>query len=348
MTVQITLRPSGHTFEAEPGENLLESALRAGLALKYNCNNGNCGQCSAKLISGKIGEQLHSDFSFNSSLSFQNPILMCRTKPASDMEIEVVEIGDVSQLPQQEIITKVHRLELINDDIMVLQLRTPRSKTLQFFAGQHVSMHLDELPPRNISIGSCPCNGMFLQFHFRRDKSRKNKRCKNQNDPFTQRIFNQLKQKDEVRITGPYGSFTLDDDSKRPILLVANDTGFAPIKSLIEHAISLEKSQPIRLIWLSDCPEAHYQLNYCRSWADALDNFMFDAITPKQLNLSKDANNDQVMAAIGQIIVDQHRSLDQYDVYLNGPKRRYQNLCQILTDNGLPQERLFIDSIQKY
>lgn len=338
MTVQITLHPSGHKFDAEPGETLLESALRAGLALKYSCNNGNCGQCRANLVSGTIGQQLHSDFLLNSNPVSGTPILMCRTKPASDMEINVEEISDVSQMPFQEILTKVHRLELAKSDIMLLQLRTPRSKTLQFFAGQHIALHLDNFRPRNKSIASCPCNGMFLELHFHRGR----------NDPVTETIFSKLKQRDNVKITGPYGNFTLDDDSMRPILLVANDTGFAPIKSLIEHAISLEKSQPIHLIWLSHAPGTHYLLNYCRSWEDALDNFTYRTLTTGQMGLPNDASNHQIMTALGKDIVKQFHSLDQHDVYLNGPRRRYQKLYSILIENGLPRERLFIDSIKKY
>jgi ferredoxin len=37
-----------------PGETLLESARRAGLAPPFSCEAGNCGTCMAKLMDGKV------------------------------------------------------------------------------------------------------------------------------------------------------------------------------------------------------------------------------------------------------------------------------------------------------
>ena len=52
---------------------------------------------------------------------------------------------------------------------------------------------------------------------------------------FTDHVFGALKEKEILRIEGPFGSFFLREDTDKPIVMVASGTGFAPIKALIEH-----------------------------------------------------------------------------------------------------------------
>src|SRR5256886_5864164 len=50
MTHQATLRNTGHQFQAQDGESVLQSALNAGLVLPYGCRDVACGSCNGKLI----------------------------------------------------------------------------------------------------------------------------------------------------------------------------------------------------------------------------------------------------------------------------------------------------------
>jgi len=50
----VRLEPSGHTFTVNPGETILEAALRQGVGLPYGCRNGACGACKGTLKSGEI------------------------------------------------------------------------------------------------------------------------------------------------------------------------------------------------------------------------------------------------------------------------------------------------------
>ncbi len=52
-----------------------------------------------------------------------------------------------------------------------------------------------------------------------------------------------------MRIEGPLGSFFLREDSDKPIILIAGGTGFAPIKGLIEHALHIGITRPMKLYW---------------------------------------------------------------------------------------------------
>lgn len=53
-TVTIVLDRKTVKVPRVPGETLLESARRGGLAPPFSCEAGNCGTCMAKLRDGKV------------------------------------------------------------------------------------------------------------------------------------------------------------------------------------------------------------------------------------------------------------------------------------------------------
>ena len=337
MTVKVHLRPSGHEFPAEPGESLLDAALRAGLAIRYSCSSGSCGECRARLISGQLGERLPQDYVFGQRERDEGQLLLCRATAATDLVLEAVEARGVADIPVQQIATQVCKLARLTDEVMELQVRTPRSKTLWFLAGQHARLIIDGLAPRNKSIASCPCNGMVLQFHVRRVPG----------DTFSEHVFNRLKLRDGIMVEGPFGDFVLDESSERPLLFIAFETGFAPIKSLIEHAISLERNQPMRLYWIARDAQEHYLENYCRSWHDALDDFSFSSIAAEP-QAGEMTPSEQALAQAATQITAENPDLSGFDVYLNGPDTLFTALCAKLLESGLPADRLFIDRVQRY
>jgi CDP-4-dehydro-6-deoxyglucose reductase len=58
-----------------------------------------------------------------------------------------------------------------------------------------------------------------------------------------------MKEKEILRIEGPFGSFYLREDSDKPMVLLASGTGFAPIKALIEHLQFKGITRPAVLYW---------------------------------------------------------------------------------------------------
>ncbi|MCP5430282.1 MAG: 2Fe-2S iron-sulfur cluster binding domain-containing protein [Chromatiaceae bacterium] len=86
MSYRITVNPSGHTFDAEPSETLLQSGLRAGLNLTHGCANGSCGECRARLESGDIATMRHFDFRFSEREKQQGWFLLCSCQAMGDVE----------------------------------------------------------------------------------------------------------------------------------------------------------------------------------------------------------------------------------------------------------------------
>ncbi|MEE9343742.1 MAG: 2Fe-2S iron-sulfur cluster-binding protein [Gammaproteobacteria bacterium] len=340
MTAKVTLQPSGHSYTVEPDETVLEAALRSGLNLNYHCSNGTCGECRARLLEGTIHEIQHHDYVLSTTEKAQGQVLLCRARIIDDIVVEASEAGSIADIPVQELTTQVSSVENPQQDITVLTLRTPRSQTLRFLAGQHVTINIPGLSPRNKSIASCPCNGMFLQIHQRQIEG----------DSFSDYLFNQVRPREKIKVEGPFGGFVLDETSQRPIIFLAFDTGFSSIKSLIEHAVSLDIPQAITLYWVMPYKRAHYLENYCYSWQDALDNFSYIPVCAMASEETKDdlnqAQNALVQAA--SRVTDDHPDLSGFDVYITGPQAAMQVARHWLLAHGLIEQQLFIDQIRRF
>ena len=160
-----------------------------------------------------------------------------------------------------------------------------------------------------------------LQFVIRRDAD----------DPIAVRLFGGgVKTGDAITVWGPVGRFVLDEGT-HPLVFVACDTGFAPIKSLIEHAMSLDSAPSMALFWLATRPDGHFLANQCRAWSEALDPF--------ESTLLEHAD-----AATGASQVATAIRADQFDIdcdyYIAGPQAFVQTLLQDLASAGVAAERL--------
>jgi CDP-4-dehydro-6-deoxyglucose reductase len=295
MGYRIQLLPSGHEFSAEPQETLLEAALRCGVNITYNCSTGSCGTCKARVVSGKTEDREFHDYHLSDNELSNGIILLCTYHALSNLTIEAEEASSSADIPHQHIEAKIAKIERLNDAIITLLVRTPRSQTLRFLAGQHVSLHIDG-QAADLPISSCPCNGMLIQFHLRLGDD----------EPLASHLVERAHNGDPVQLDGPFGDFVLDDDSSRPMVMIAEDTGFASIKGLIEHAINLEKPQPLRLYRLALDPEGLYMRNYCESWREQLNDF---AYSERLLTESED------MAQVLTRIAGEIPQLAQWDVY---------------------------------
>ncbi|MCU0840662.1 MAG: 2Fe-2S iron-sulfur cluster-binding protein [Thiobacillaceae bacterium] len=294
MSAQVTVQPSGHEFFVEGNDTILEAALRAGIPLNYGCSNGNCGDCRARLVSGEVKKVHPHDYLLKEADKGNGAFLMCSYTAVSDVVIEA-SVAGAMDIAFQTIPTKVKAVELINERVAALHLITPRSQRLRFLAGQQVNLSADGVTG-DYYVASCPCEDRHIELHVRRD-----------NRPFARKVFEDLRKEDAVTINGPSGNFVIKMDSRRPVIFVAWEDGFAPIKSLAQHAMSLEVAESMHLYWVAE-DLGQYQDNLCRAWADALDNFTY---TPLKV--------ESGVRHVAETILARHPSLIRADIYAAGP-----------------------------
>jgi CDP-4-dehydro-6-deoxyglucose reductase len=318
MTAHVQLRPSGHEFFVEGNDSLLEAALRAGLALDYGCSAGSCGKCRAKVVSGQVHRTRHSDFALTAAEKQAGVVLMCCHTAMTDLVLEAREAHGAADMPLQRIDARVKSVGPIGERMRLLHLQTPRSNRLRFLAGQSVTLSLADGASAELPVASCPCDDRNLQFHVPRRAG----------DRFAARLFDGLKDGETVRVEGPRGEFVLDEASTRPLLFLACGTGFAPVKSLIEHAMALDTAETLGLYWASGA-HGQYLDNLCRSWNDALDNFRY-------VPLADDPDGAEMMRRLREA----HEPLSGFDVYVAGPGAWAQAVRSKLLAAGLPPAQL--------
>jgi CDP-4-dehydro-6-deoxyglucose reductase len=317
MSAHVTLRPSGHDFFVEGADTLLESALKAGLAVNYGCSNGNCGLCKARVVSGEVRKVRPHDYVLSEAEKNQGYTLLCCHAAVSDLVVEALETGSAGDIPQQQIVARVKALQPLGDNMRLLHLQTPRNNRLRFLAGQSVTLSAGEASAQ-LPVASCPCDDRNLHFHVARDAQ----------DDFARQVFEVLRAGDAVTVLGPWGDFVLRADSPRPILFVASEAGFAPIKGLIEHAMSLDRAERLHLYWHAASTAGHYLANLCRAWADALDNFRYTAVAG--------GGAQDLVAAMAP----SHADLAAFDVYLAGPETFVDAAEKALAQQGFPAAQL--------
>ncbi|HUW76341.1 MAG TPA: 2Fe-2S iron-sulfur cluster-binding protein, partial [Gallionella sp.] len=291
------------------------AALRAGVSLNYGCSNGNCGECRARLISGEVKKVHAHDYVLSQAEKDAGVILMCSCAAVNDVVIEAGVAG-AQDIPEQQLATRVKSVEVFNPQVAALHLQAPRSQRLHFLAGQSVRLSAQGISGE-YAIASCPCEERHIEIQVLRKPA----------DAFAELLFGGLKANDSVEVEGPYGEFVLEDASDRPLVFVAFGVGFAPIKSLIQHAMSLDLAESIDLHWLAD-DAGHYQNNLCRSWADALDNFTY---IPHLQSID-------TATTLANIVRDYH-DLDRFDVYAVGTEAQLQIARELFLKHGLQQQR---------
>ena len=85
----IRLEGRTHTLGHEPGDTILEALRRAGLRPPFNCQQGNCGTCIARLEAGAV--TMRANNVLDEDEVEEGWILTCQAVPASR---EVVVVYD--------------------------------------------------------------------------------------------------------------------------------------------------------------------------------------------------------------------------------------------------------------
>lgn len=328
----VTVLPSGHDFFIDGPDTLLEGALRSGVPLNYGCSGGNCGLCKAKVVSGQVKKTRHHDFVLSEADKAQGYVLLCSNTAVTDVEVEAPVAGGVQDIPFQEISATVKSVTLINPEMALLHLQTPRSSRLRFLAGQYVNLRLAKSLTADLPIASCPCDDRNILFHVRRMPG----------NLFSDYVFDRLKSNEVVEISGPEGEFILQERAARPFYFFAFDTGFAPIKSLVEHAMSLEPDEGIHLYWIGSGEESIYLPNIPRAWADALDNFHYTKLVAGHDLTQLTALREEALLKLLQGILNQHPEIREGDIYIAGPEAASRLAESLFLDLGMPKTRVFL------
>jgi len=332
MTFQVTVKPSGRQFSCDADETILNAAIRAGVGLPYGCKNGACSSCKGLVLSGAVTHGPHQARALSAADEEIGFSLFCCARPTSDVVIEAREVLGIGEFPIKKLPVRVAKVEKLGDDVMLISLQLPASERLQYRAGQYIEFLLKDGKRRSYSLGNAPHLDQHLTLHIRHMPG----------GLFTDHVFTTLKERDILRFEGPQGSFFLREDSKKPMVLLASGTGFAPIKAIVEQALHDKSQRPMTLYWGGRRPKDLYMHALCEQWAREIPHFNYVPV------ISHATVDDQWQGRSGFVhkaVMEDLPDMSAYQVYACGTpvmveaaQAEFSALCQ------LPREEFYADA----
>ena len=331
MNFTVTVQPSGRQFEVARDEVMLPAAIRQGIGLPYGCKDGACGSCKSRLLEGRVIHGAHQLKALSAEEEAAGLILSCCATPQTDCIIESRQVTAADQFPVLKMPTRVMSIQRPAADVAVLKLQLPANQSFQYHAGQYVEFILRDGARRSYSMASAPelAQGV-MELHIRHMPGGR----------FTDHVFGAMKEKEILRMEGPFGTFFLREDSARPVVMLASGTGFAPIKALIEHMEAKGLTRPTVLYW-----GARQAADlYLRDWAEAaavrLPWLRFVPVLSEP-----DADWSGRTGFVHQAVMADLPDLSGHQVYACGAPVMVQSAQRdFVAACGLPEEEFFADA----
>ena len=337
MTYTITVQPSGRSFEAEPAETMLAAGIRQGIGLPYGCKDGACGSCKCKKISGTVTHGPHQDKALSAQEEADGYVLTCCGTATSDVVLESRQVTHAGAFPIKKMPARVALLEKLSHDVMRVRLQLPANDLIQYHPGQYVEFLLKDGVRRSYSMANAPHtlieNGApLIDLHIRHMPG----------GIFTDHVFGAMKEKEILRIEGPYGSFHLRDDSPKPMILLAAGTGFAPIKAIIEHMQFMGITRDAVLYWGGRRPQDLYLDSWIRDRLAEMPHLKYVPVVSDAL--PEDGWTGRT-GFVHLAVLQDFADLSSHQVYACGSPIVVESARKDYVDQaGLPEEEFYADS----
>ena len=212
-----------------------------------------------------------------------------------------------------------------------MHLRLPANERLQFLAGQYIDILMKDGRKRSFSLANAPHDDALLQLHIRHVPG----------GAFTEQVFTTMKVRDILRFNGPHGTFYLREDSSKPIIFLAGGTGFAPIKSIVEHALAENCQRPMSIYWGAKARIDLYMDALPAQWAASHAHISYVPV------LSEPAADDAWSGRTGlvhQAILADFPDLSGHQVYACGAPGMIDAARRDFAAQGLPEDEFFADA----
>ncbi|SHN23575.1 CDP-6-deoxy-delta-3,4-glucoseen reductase [Rhizobacter sp. OV335] len=339
MTFTATVQPSGTSFQVDRDEPILAAAIRQGIGLPYGCKDGACGSCKCKLLEGRVIHGAHQAKALSDAEEEAGFVLTCCAAPQTDVVLEARTVAGAGEFPVRKMPCRVNRIERPAADVALLHLQLPANDRLRYHAGQYIEFVLRDGSRRSYSMANAPHTQEQhpgIELHIRHMPGGK----------FTDHVFGAMKEKEILRLEGPFGSFFLREDSAKPMVLLASGTGFAPIKAIVEHLRHTAKIQdaarPAVVYWgCRSCADL-----YLHDWMlQAADELPWLRYVPVLSEPKPDDGWSGRTGFVHQVLMADLPDLSGHQVYACGAPVMVESAQRDLVAYcGLPAEEFYADS----
>ena len=313
------------TFECNSEQTILEAAKKSGINLEHSCLNARCRSCIVKVISGST-INIEEELVLTEEDKNENFVLSCNTKPLSDLELDIEDLGEITLFEKKIIPSKISVIEKLTNDVIKVVLRLPPNSNFRFNSGQYVNIIRGNLT-RSYSIANCSDHKNQLEFFIKNYE----------NGLMSAYFFKEAKINDLLRLEGPIGTFFLRDSNFKNIIFLATGTGVAPIKSILEGLDNSHEQYQNKNIWI--IVGARYQDDLF--WEPILKN-----LNIKYIPVLSRPDNDWsgVKGYVQDIVLKQQIDLENSQVYACGSNNMINSAKELFFKNNLKENNFFSDA----
>ncbi|WP_421415567.1 2Fe-2S iron-sulfur cluster-binding protein [Serratia plymuthica] len=220
----------GKTFTLAAGETVLESALKAGVALPYNCQVGSCKSCLCRVVSGKVRSLVDLGYLLSAEDIAAGHVLACQCLPQSDLTLMPAAVA-TNWVPAQikqatPLSSRVWRITLSPEQAM------------PFLPGQFLQLcHQPGTDVRSYSV-SWPSNAREIVVDVTlREQGR-----------ISPLLCNPGSVGRTLWVSGCSGRFGQVDDGKGPLLAIASGSGLGTTLGLVRAALARNPYRAVMLV----------------------------------------------------------------------------------------------------
>jgi len=318
------------------GKPLLFTLMEQGIFIPSACGGkGTCSYCKVQVHEGG-GPVLPTETPYLSPDELKTNVrLSCQVKVKNDLKIQIPE----ELFLVKEYRVRVERMEDLTPMIKGLHLKVVEPpEGITFKAGQYVQLEVPkykrtsgpEYRAYSISSDADQHDGLVLVI------------TRVPEGAVTTYVHEHLKEGEELRATGPFGSFYLRD-SDRDILLIATGSGMAPIKSILHQMANHGIRRKATFFFGARTKKDLYYVEQFMDWEKTLPEFRFFP------TLSRPAPEDQWQGEKGRVtdLIEKYvPDNPNVDVYICGAPPMVESCVGILTRKGVAEDRIYFDKFE--
>ncbi|WP_067862991.1 FAD-binding oxidoreductase [Neptuniibacter marinus] len=337
MAHKIEIENIGRILMGQSGETLLESLWRHGYQLRVGCRNGVCEICEVRLINGEIIQHYpEKHLKLNKKINqMTEVVLACTCRPLSDVRVKIEGLKCPGELLVKKLQCDITAIEKLNSDVYRVRLQLPvtASMSAEFYAGQYLDLILPNGKQASFSIGSAPDQGRNLELHIRHVPS----------GEMSNNIIQYLQSASTVEVEIPKGDCYLQAhkiSSDTRLIFAAASTGFAQVKSVVEHLLANQFSNPIYIYWGARVEDDIYLGNLPLQWAAEHTNVHFERV------VSESENSPNWTGRIGllpEAILDDFENFDNVEIFASGSPAMVYALLEACEEKGFKEEHMHSD-----
>jgi toluene monooxygenase electron transfer component len=228
--IEVRSKTSSAEFKAEPQESILYAALRAGVAIPYECATGTCGTCKGRRMAGVIVSDWAEAPGNGYLRQNRDEVLLCQTRALSDCSFAIpgsVNLASTARLRPRFGRGAIARIDLLTQDTAELLIEL--DPELEFDAGQFAVLRVPHI---------AGYRGYSMVNHAGRSPEAKFVIKRKPGGAFSEWLFSRANAGDMVEWFGPLGKAIFAPQEQRTIICIAGGSGIASIMSILEVGCS--------------------------------------------------------------------------------------------------------------